>query len=117
MKTLTPQRGELQFFNLDRFSIPRFARKLKVSNKTMSRRSRYLLIAMSTAFGIAALGLVIGMCYDLYLVSIRHAPLENVMGTSIAYNKTLGGFGVLGMVLLFAFLFSAIADKKQDKPR
>jgi hypothetical protein len=83
----------------------------------MSKRSRLLLIAMSTAFGIATLGLIGGICYDLYLVSIRHVQLENVLGTSIAYNKTLGGFGILGMVLFFAFLFSAIADKKQDKPR
>jgi hypothetical protein len=82
----------------------------------MSRRSRFLLIGMSTAFGIAALGLVIGMCYDLYLVSARHVQLENVLGKSIAYNKTLGGFGILGMLFFFAFLFSAIADKKQDKP-
>jgi len=83
----------------------------------MSRRSRFLLIAMSTAFGIAALGLIAGMSYDLYLVSIRHVQLENVLGTSIAYNKALGGFGILGIALFFAFLFSAIADKKQDKPR
>jgi hypothetical protein len=83
----------------------------------MSRRSRFLLVAMSTAFGIAAFGLIIGMCYNLYLVSIRHVQLENALGTSIAYNKTLGGFGILGMVLFFAFLISAIADKKQEKPR
>jgi hypothetical protein len=83
----------------------------------MSHRSRYLLVAMSTAFGIAALGLIVGMCYNLYLVSIRHVQLENALGTSIAYNKTLGGFGILGMILFFAFLISAIADKKQDKPR
>jgi hypothetical protein len=83
----------------------------------MSRRSRFLLIAMSSAFGIAALGLISGMFYDLYLVSIRRVQLENVLGSSIAYNKTLGGFGILGMLLFFAFLLSAIADKKQDKPR
>jgi hypothetical protein len=83
----------------------------------MSRRSRFLLITMSAAFGIAALGLVAGMCHDLYLVSIRHVQLENVLGSSIAYNKMLGGFGILGMILFFAFLFSAIADKKQDKSR
>ena len=35
----------------------------------MSQRSRILLIAMSVAFGIAVLGLVAGMFYDLYLVS------------------------------------------------
>jgi hypothetical protein len=83
----------------------------------MSRRSRFLLIAMSASLGIAALGLVAGICYDLYLVSFRHVQFENVLGTSIAYNKILGGFGILGMVLFFAFLFSAIADKKQDRPR
>jgi hypothetical protein len=83
----------------------------------MSRRSHHLLIAMSISFGIAAAGLVLGIFYDLYLVSIRHVQLENVLGTSIAYNKILGGFGILGMILFFAFLFSAIADKKQDKPR
>ena len=82
----------------------------------MSRRSRFLLIAMSTAFGISALGLIIGMFYNLYLVSIRHVQVENALGTSIAYNKILGGFGILGMLFFFAFLFSAIADKKQDKP-
>lgn len=83
----------------------------------MTSRSRFFLIAMSTAFGIAALGLIAGMCYDLYLVSMRHLQLDNVLGGSIAYNKILGGFGILGMILFFAFLFSAIADKKQDKPR
>jgi len=72
---------------------------------------------MSTALGIAALGLISGICYDLYLVSVRHMQLENALGTSIAYNKVLGGFGILGIILFFAFLFSAIADKKQDKPR
>jgi hypothetical protein len=79
----------------------------------MSRRSRYILIAMSAALGIAALGLIAGICYDLYLVSIRHIELENVLGSSIAYNKILGGFGILGMILFFAFLFSAIADKNR----
>ncbi len=83
----------------------------------MSRRSRFLLIAMSTCFGIAAVGLAIGMCYDLYLVSARHTQIENVLGNAIPYNKTLGGLGILGMVLFFTFLFSAIAEKKQDKPR
>ena len=83
----------------------------------MSRRSRFLLIGMSSAFGTAALGLIAGICYDLYLVSFRHVQLENVLGTSIAYNKILGGFGILGMVLFFAFLLSAIADKRQDKSR
>ena len=71
---------------------------------------------MSAALGIAALGLIAGICYDLYLISIRHVQLDNVLGNTIAYNKILGGFGILGMILFFAFLLSAIADKKQDKP-
>ena len=83
----------------------------------MSRRSRLLLIAMSISFGAAAVGLVVGMFYDLYLVAVRHAQLENVLGRSISYNKILGGLGVSGMILFFAFLLSAIADKKQDRPR
>ena len=83
----------------------------------MSRRSRLLLIAMSVAFGAAAVGLVIGMFYDLYLIAIRHAQLENVLGRSIPYNKILGALGISGMTLFFAFLLSAIGDKKQDRLR
>jgi hypothetical protein len=79
----------------------------------MSRLSRILLIAMSTSFGIAALGLVIGLLYDLTVALFRHGQLENVLGNSISYNKVLGGFGILGFLLFFAFLFSAIAEKKR----
>jgi hypothetical protein len=79
----------------------------------MSRRSRFLLIAMSTSFGIAALGLVIGLFYDLYVVAIRHEQLENALGKTIPYNKVLGGFGILGLLLFFAFILSAIAEKKR----
>ena len=60
----------------------------------MRRRSRFLLIAMSTAFGIAASGLVVGMCYNLYAVSVQHVQLKKALGGSIAYNKILGGFGI-----------------------
>jgi hypothetical protein len=79
----------------------------------MSRTSRFLLIAMSASFGIAALGLMIGVFYDLYVVSIRHGQLENTLGKSISYNKILGGFGILGFSLFFAFILSAIAEKKR----
>ena len=83
----------------------------------MRRRSRFLLIAMSTAFGIAASGLVVGMCYNLYAVSVQHVQLKKALGGSIAYNRILGGFGILGMTLFFAFLFSAATDKREDKSR
>jgi hypothetical protein len=79
----------------------------------MSKRSRFLLIAMSTSFGVAGLGLVIGLFYDLYVVSIRHGQLDNALGKTISYNKILGGFGILGFVLFFAFILSAIAEKKR----
>jgi len=79
----------------------------------MSRTSRFLLIAMSASFGIAALGLMTGLFYDLYVVSIRHGQLENALGNSISYNKILGGFGILGFLLFFAFILSAIAEKKR----
>jgi hypothetical protein len=79
----------------------------------MSRRSRVLLIALSTSFGIAAFGLVIGLLYDLTVVLFRDRQLESVLGNSISYNKVLGGFGILGFLLFFAFLFSAITEKKR----
>jgi hypothetical protein len=79
----------------------------------MTPRSRFLLIAMSTAFGISAAGLLLGMFYDLYEVFIRHRELENILGNSIPYNKTLGAIGIAGFMLFFAFLFSAMAGKKQ----
>jgi hypothetical protein len=79
----------------------------------MGKRSRLLLIAMCTAFGISGVGLVIGLFYDLYVVSVRHGQLENVLGKSISYNKVLGGLGILGMFLFFGFILSAIAEKKR----
>jgi hypothetical protein len=83
------------------------------NHKTMSRASRFLLIAMSVSFAIAGLGLVIGLFYDLYVVAIRHGQLENALGKTISYNKVLGGFGILGFLLFFAFILSAIAEKKR----
>jgi hypothetical protein len=67
---------------------------------------------MSTSLGIAAFGLLIGLLYDLTVVLFRHRQLENVLGNSTSYNKVLGGFGILGFLLFFAFLFSAIAEKR-----
>jgi hypothetical protein len=83
----------------------------------MTVRSRFLFIAMSTAFGICCLGLLAGICYGVYATIYQHRSLEDILGHAIPYYKSLGGIGIAGFMLFFAFLFSAIADKKQDKQR
>jgi hypothetical protein len=83
----------------------------------MTRPSRYLLIAMSTAFGLSAIGLVAGMVYYLGAVYFGHRTLESVMGNSIPYNKALGAIGILGMVFFLAFLFSLMFKNQSEKPR
>ena len=82
----------------------------------MTRRSRYLLIAMSIAFGICIVGLVVGMAYYLSAVYIWHRTLENVMGHSIPFNKTLGSVGILGFILFFAFLISLMSERNPRNP-
>jgi hypothetical protein len=77
----------------------------------MSRPSRFLLIAMSAAFGICIFGLSLGMFYDLYAIYIMHRPSENILSNSIPYNEALGGIGVLGFALFLAFLVSLISKK------
>jgi hypothetical protein len=83
----------------------------------MTRPSRFLLIAMSTAFGICISGLLLGMLYYLYAVLAYQQTLENVLGNSIPYYKALGGVGLLGFILFFAFLISLMTKNKADKPR
>jgi hypothetical protein len=83
----------------------------------MTKVSRLLLVAMSVAFGICILGLIGGMFYDLGVVCLRHRTLESVLGNSIPFYKTLGGLGIAGMLLFFAFLISLISKKDQGKPR
>ncbi|HEY4979791.1 MAG TPA: hypothetical protein VII25_11540, partial [Candidatus Acidoferrum sp.] len=75
----------------------------------MTKLSRHLLTAMSLTFGICILGLVAGMLYYLCAVYLWHRTLENVIGNSIIYNKTLGAIGVLGFILFLAFLVSLMA--------
>ncbi len=83
----------------------------------MSRVSRYLLIAMSAAFGICIFGLVAGMIYYLYLVFVNHRTLESVLGNTIPFYKTLGGIGIVGFILFFAFLVSLMGKNHSEKPR
>lgn len=81
----------------------------------MTKFSRFLLYAMSAAFGICCVGLIGGMFYDLYVVSLQHRTLENVLGNSIPYYKTIGELGILGMLLFFALLFSLVARRDKGK--
>jgi hypothetical protein len=84
----------------------------------MTRPSRFLLIAMSTAFGICIFGLLLGMLYYLYAVLAHHQTLENVLGNNIPYYRALGGIGLLGFILFFAFLLSLMTkSNSEDKPR
>jgi hypothetical protein len=82
----------------------------------MTKPSRYLLIAMSTAFAVCVLGLLAGMLYYLSAVYFGHRTLESVMSYSITYNKALGGVGILGMLFFFAFLLSLMSKNNPDKP-
>jgi len=83
----------------------------------MTRPSRFLLYAMSTAFAMCILGLLLGMLYDLCVVFLRHRTLESVLSNSIPFYKTLGGSGIAGMIFFFAFLFSLIAKNTPGKQR
>jgi hypothetical protein len=83
----------------------------------MTKSSRYLLIAMSTAFGLCILGLIAGMVYFLGASYFGHTTFEHVMRNIIPYNKALGGIGILGMIFFFAFLFSLMSKNHSEKPR
>ncbi len=83
----------------------------------MNRGSRFLLIAMSSAFTICVLGVVANMVYYLGSVYFAHRTFENVLSSSIGFNKILGGVGILGMLLFFAFLFSLMGGKAPKDSR
>ncbi len=83
----------------------------------LSKPSRFFLYGMYAAFSLCGVGLIGGMLYDLYVVFLKHRTLESVLGNSIPYYKSLGGLGIVGMILFFAFLFSLIAKKEPGKPR
>jgi hypothetical protein len=61
---------------------------------------------MIVAFGICVLGLVLGMFYSLFEYFFRHRDLWGVLSGSISFYRILGGIGIAGMVLFFAFLVS-----------
>jgi hypothetical protein len=101
-----------------RFRFHRNPRKLQLTASTaMTKLARYLLVAMSAAFGLCVLGLVAGMVYYLSAVYFRHRTFESVMGNIIPFNKALGGIGILGMILFFAFLFALMSNNHSEKPR
>jgi hypothetical protein len=83
----------------------------------MTRLSRCLLVAMSIAFGVCIFGLVVGMVYYLCVVLVNHRTLENVLGNSIPFYKALGGIGIVGFILFFAFLLSLMGKNNSEKPR
>ena len=78
----------------------------------MTKPSRFLLYAVFTALGLSALGLILGMFFNLYVVLIRHAQLEAVLSATIPYYKAVGALGVLGMALFFAFLLSLMTSRQ-----
>jgi hypothetical protein len=83
----------------------------------MSAPSRITLVAMSIAFALCILGLILGMLYSLYESFFLHKDLETILSRSIPYYKALGLLGILGMLLFFVFLFFQMAGKDGKKPR
>jgi hypothetical protein len=83
----------------------------------MSRRTRFLLIAMSVSFGVSAVGLVAGLLHYLYRTFENSQSSEAVLGGSILYNEITGAFGILGFLFFLAFLISAISERRQDHRR
>ena len=81
----------------------------------MRPASRFLFIAMTSAFTVCAGGVIGGMFYSLYATYSRHRHFDSVLSRSIPYYKVVGGIGVLGMLFFFAFLFSLIAHKNKGK--
>jgi hypothetical protein len=58
-----------------------------------------------------------GLIHGFYATAYQHRTLEDILGHSIPYYQYLGGLGIAGFLLFFAFLASAVSHKKQDKPR
>jgi hypothetical protein len=82
----------------------------------MTRPSRYLLIAMSTALLASGVGVFLGMIRAFYAVFANHQTIEFVLGNSIPYNKAMAKIGLLGFILFFVFLVSIVIKDSSDKP-
>jgi len=67
---------------------------------------------MTLAFGVCALGLVLGVFYSLFEYFLRHRELWAVLNGSIWFYRALGAIGIAGMALFFAFMISLIAGKR-----
>jgi hypothetical protein len=83
----------------------------------MNKASKFLLVAMSAAFGICIVGLSFGMLYSLYESLVRHQELWPVLSRSVQFYRVLGALGVLGFVLFFAFLFSLVGTHHTNRTK
>ena len=72
----------------------------------MSQRSRILLIAMSSAFGMCVVGLVGGMVYTLYEALLRHQEQWSVLSASIIFYKVFGAWDRGNGALFCFFVFA-----------
>jgi len=81
----------------------------------MTKPAKFLLLSMSAAFGICIVGLILGMIYGLYESLARHRDLWTVLSRSILYYRILGGIGILGFLLFFAFLLSLMSTQHTNQ--
>lgn len=79
----------------------------------MNSFSRFLFIAMASAFGLCALGVAAGLVHSLYALAYHRRSLEDILGSSIPYYQAVGAIGVAGFLLFLAFLVSAASHKNK----
>ena len=68
---------------------------------------------MSVAFGLCCVGLIGGMAYTLFFYFMGHKTLEQILGHSIPFYKSLGAIGILGFVFFLLFLMSSILGPRK----
>lgn len=81
----------------------------------MGQRSRFLLYAMSGAFGLSLAGIILGLIYSLYAAVLRHRNLEDILSHTIPFYQKVGLLGIAGFLLFLAFLISVAAEQGQGK--